>query len=263
MLLYLGLCHSCYLPRVLLSQTFLVKDLGSCLTVAFWRECSNPMAGMDATLLALSGAGYADGKCFGFASCERRAGAAEGVNVLMERRLKRADGEGYEYAYNVTNVEYTEFGRLGVSDECLDGSSQYSRYPANTNVLYIGLKVSTPVIQPAIPMECGDTVCACCFGMTALADSRIGCCLIGRYLESVEGWLSGVTAGGGSGCEGRGEVWRRCCSARHDLQSGQEGDLHRCRERGGEEHLRRPPGMHYAGRSLCHASCSAAQGVLK
>ncbi len=102
---------------------------------------SNPLAGTDATLLALSGAGYADSKCFGFASCERRAGAAEGVNVLMERRLKRADGDGYEYVYNVTNVEYTEFGRLGVSDECLDGS-QYSRYPANTNVLYIGLKAS-------------------------------------------------------------------------------------------------------------------------
>jgi hypothetical protein len=55
--------------------------------------CSNPLAGTDTTLLALSGAGYADSKCFGFASCERRAGAAEGVNVLMERRTKRADGK--------------------------------------------------------------------------------------------------------------------------------------------------------------------------
>ena len=55
--------------------------------------CSNPLAGTDTTLLALSGAGYADSKCFGFASCERRAGAAEGVNVLMERRTKRADGQ--------------------------------------------------------------------------------------------------------------------------------------------------------------------------
>ena len=48
--------------------------------------------------------------------------------------------QGYEYTYNVTNVEYTEFDRLGVADECLEGS-QYSRYPANTNVLYIGLEV--------------------------------------------------------------------------------------------------------------------------
>ena len=56
-------------------------------------SCSNPLAGTDTTLLALSGAGYSDSKCFGFASCERRAGAAEGVNVLMERRTKRADGQ--------------------------------------------------------------------------------------------------------------------------------------------------------------------------
>ena len=56
-------------------------------------SCSNPLAGTDTTLLALSGAGYADSRCFGFASCERRAGAAEGVNVLMERRTKRADGQ--------------------------------------------------------------------------------------------------------------------------------------------------------------------------
>ena len=39
--------------------------------------CSNPMAGVDATLLALSGTGYADGRSFGFASCERAVGAAE------------------------------------------------------------------------------------------------------------------------------------------------------------------------------------------
>lgn len=39
-------------------------------------------------------------------------------------------------------MEYTEFDRLGVADECLEGS-QYSRYPANTNVLYIGLAASS------------------------------------------------------------------------------------------------------------------------
>ncbi|CAL8466978.1 g6514 [Coccomyxa elongata] len=116
---------------------------------AIVRQISNPLAGTDATLLALSGAGYADGKCFGFASCERRAGAAEGVNVLMERRLKRVDGDGYEYAYNVTNVEYTEFDRLGVPDECLDGS-QYSRYPANTNVLYIGLQAVEAAVKAGV-----------------------------------------------------------------------------------------------------------------
>lgn len=45
---------------------------------------SNPMAGVDATLLALSGTGYADGRSFGFASCERAVGAAE-VSVFGTR----------------------------------------------------------------------------------------------------------------------------------------------------------------------------------
>ena len=57
--------------------------------------------------------------------------------------------QGYEYTYNVTNVEYTEFDRLGVADECLEGS-QYSRYPANTNVLYIGLEVTLTCAQRTV-----------------------------------------------------------------------------------------------------------------
>ena len=42
----------------------------------------------------------------------------------------------------MTNVEYTEFERLGISDECAE-NSQYSRFPANTNVLYVGLQVAS------------------------------------------------------------------------------------------------------------------------
>ena len=36
---------------------------------------------------AVSGTGYMGGKLFGFASCERAVGAAEGMNVLAERRV--------------------------------------------------------------------------------------------------------------------------------------------------------------------------------
>lgn len=97
------------------------------------------MAGMDATMLALTGAGYTDGRIFGFASCERNPGAAEGVNVLMQRRLEKPEG-GQEYAYNVTNVEYTEFERLGLTEDALDQNSA-SVLPANTNILYVSLKV--------------------------------------------------------------------------------------------------------------------------
>ena len=49
------------------------------------------------------------------------------------------DGYGYEYA--VTNIEYTEFKRLGIQDEAQAGGSQLSVFPANTNVLYVNLKV--------------------------------------------------------------------------------------------------------------------------
>ena len=99
------------------------------------------MAGTDATLLALSGAGYADSRSFGFASCPRVVGAAEGMNVLLEKRVQRPDGR-VEHAYNVTNVEYTEFEKQGICDVPAAPGSQYSCFPANTNVLYVGLKVA-------------------------------------------------------------------------------------------------------------------------
>ena len=36
--------------------------------------------------------GYADGRSFGFAACERAVGASEGINAVMQRRLPRAAG---------------------------------------------------------------------------------------------------------------------------------------------------------------------------
>lgn len=50
------------------------------------------MAGMDNTLLALAGTGHGEGHSFGFASCDRVVGAAEGINVLLQRRLQGPDG---------------------------------------------------------------------------------------------------------------------------------------------------------------------------
>ena len=63
--------------------------------------------------------------------------------MLAERRQRRRDGRGWEWAYNVANVEYTEFERLGVPDEAAAGSA-LSRFPANTNVLYVGLQARRP-----------------------------------------------------------------------------------------------------------------------
>jgi hypothetical protein len=47
------------------------------------RQVSNPMAGCDTTLLALAGTGFSARRAFGFMSCERVVGAAEGMNVLQ------------------------------------------------------------------------------------------------------------------------------------------------------------------------------------
>lgn len=99
------------------------------------RQITNPMAGTDTTLLALSGVGAKRDKALGFASCERHMGAAEGVNVLVEKRDKGAD----TWSYGISNVEYTVLEQFGISDEPVAPGSTESAFPANTNVLYIGL----------------------------------------------------------------------------------------------------------------------------
>lgn len=116
---------------------------------AIVRQISNPLAGTDSTLLALSGIGYMGGKLFGFASCPRAVGAAEGMNVLSERRAPAPPehGGGVEYAYGITNIEYTEFKRLGIQDEAQCEGSQLSVFPANTNVLYLGLKAAEAAVR--------------------------------------------------------------------------------------------------------------------
>ncbi len=101
---------------------------------AIVRQISNPMAGQDSTLLALSGAGVLGDKAFGFASCERVVGAAEGMNVM----LRETDTTG-KTTCRISNVEYTEFTKHGIEDKAVDGSN-HSLFPANTNVLYLGLE---------------------------------------------------------------------------------------------------------------------------
>lgn len=106
------------------------------------------MAGTDNTLLALAGTGFPARRSFGFASCERAVGAAEGMNVLAQELVGPAPGPSSvgsdaspRWRYRVTNVEYTKFERLGVADASVDEASNHSVFPANTNVLYVGLQV--------------------------------------------------------------------------------------------------------------------------
>jgi len=100
---------------------------------AIVRQINNPVAGTDRGLLALSGIGSHGNKDFGFASCYRLVNAAEGMDVLREKKVN----DGYEYC--ITNVEYTEFKYCGLVDAPVKPGSSYSRFPSNTNVLFIDL----------------------------------------------------------------------------------------------------------------------------
>jgi len=100
------------------------------------RQITNPMAGTDTTLLSLAGVGTKGDKALGFASCERHVGASEGINVLLEKHNALTN----KYSYGVSNIEYTELERLGLSDKPSENGANESAFPANTNVLYIGLK---------------------------------------------------------------------------------------------------------------------------
>lgn len=122
---------------------------------AIVRQISNPMAGQDSTLLALSGEGLSENRAFGFASCERVVGAAEGMNVLLKETV-RERGET-KTSCRITNVEYTEFKRHGIEDKGVNGS-HYSLFPANTNVLYLGLDHIKQTIQSGVQAGSTDVI---------------------------------------------------------------------------------------------------------
>jgi len=95
------------------------------------RQINNPVAGSDHLLLGFAGQGVLSNKVFGFASCQRRVGAAEGMNVVAE------DREGKR---RLTCIEYTQFQESGLVDEPAHAGSMYSKFPANTNILFADLK---------------------------------------------------------------------------------------------------------------------------
>lgn len=86
------------------------------------RQINNPIAGVDFGLLGFIGYGLSHDKGFGFASCERRQGAKEGMNVIVRN----------ERGSFLTNLEYCDFEKYGVDLP----SKGYAHYPANTNLLF-------------------------------------------------------------------------------------------------------------------------------
>jgi len=87
------------------------------------RQINNPLAAIDDSLLSFVGYGVSLGKTFGFASCDRHKGAAEGVLVLHGEKT-------------LCNIEYTD----------LASGELPSDFPANTNILYAHI----PKIQKVI-----------------------------------------------------------------------------------------------------------------
>jgi len=90
------------------------------------RQINNPIAGTDQGLLAFLGYGLKEDKDFGFASCERRVFGNEGMDVVVKKGAHVA----------LTNVEYTEFKQKGIEDKPDQPDSPYSKFPANTNILF-------------------------------------------------------------------------------------------------------------------------------
>jgi hypothetical protein len=115
-----------------------LRNLG--VKYALIRQINNPIAGIDYGLLAFSGIGVAQKKSFGFASCPRVCSSAEGMNVLIERRI--ANG----YTYCVSNIEYTDFKKNDIQDLPLTKGSIYSRFTSNTNILFAHL----PALEKAV-----------------------------------------------------------------------------------------------------------------
>eukprot|EP00879_Flechtneria_rotunda_P005108 GHRR01005389.1.p1 GENE.GHRR01005389.1~~GHRR01005389.1.p1 ORF type:complete len:883 (+),score=260.17 GHRR01005389.1:598-3246(+) len=139
-------------------------------SAALLRQISNPMAGVDTTLLALAGTGFSGRRAFGFMSCERVVGAAEGMNVLQEHKVwvedsSHPEGGTWQYEYAITNVEYTEFERLGITDQPMHEGSSHSAFPANTNILYVGLAAARAAVEKAIAAGGGDVLPSLIFNL--------------------------------------------------------------------------------------------------
>lgn len=95
----------------------------------FFRQVNNPVAGIDNGLLAFIGMGYLQKKEFGFAACERRDGAKEGMNVIK----KMVQGPLSKVA--LSNIEYCDLKSEDLLAQKGDGKS----FPANTNMLFMKL----------------------------------------------------------------------------------------------------------------------------
>ncbi|MBF8263455.1 MAG: Uncharacterized protein HW387_1120 [Parachlamydiales bacterium] len=108
---------------------------------ALVRQINNPLAGLDYGLLAFTGIGFTQKKSFGFASCPRLCLSAEGMNVLVERKIPHG------FSYVVSNIEYTDFEKHSIPDRPLVPNEPYSRFTSNTNILFADLSAIEAAVE--------------------------------------------------------------------------------------------------------------------
>ncbi len=102
------------------------------------RQINNPIAGLDDGLLAFTGYGWKRDMRFGFASCPCLPNAAEGINVLVSRKV------GTQEEFVLTNIEYCDFAKCRITDT--------SSFSSNTNILFADLQaVSDAVAKIPFP----------------------------------------------------------------------------------------------------------------
>ncbi len=86
------------------------------------RQINNPIASTDSALWAFVGSGQNDHRIFGFLSCDRLIGAAEGMLVIKETSTQK------QFNYCLMNIEYTDFTAKGLVDGPKEEGSCYGTY---------------------------------------------------------------------------------------------------------------------------------------
>lgn len=117
--------------KLLKEASFYQNLLNSGIQQFIVRQVNNPLASCSSTLLQLLFEGKGDFD-FGFVGCSRRVGSPEGMLVLKKDPSTQKS--------LISNIEYTEFAKFGLEDLPETGSSQYSKYPGNLNLLFIKAK---------------------------------------------------------------------------------------------------------------------------
>jgi hypothetical protein len=69
----------------------------------------------------------------------------------------------------------TEFERLGINDQPLHEGSDHSAFPANTNILYVGLGAVRAAVEAAIAAGGGDVLPGLIFNLKKKVGGCVGC----------------------------------------------------------------------------------------